>query len=212
MCHKFYRFIAVSIVLLVTLTFIGCSKNSETRKVTKVETNAEASAFGVIGGTDENFSLKELVDDGQIYFDEESKSLKKEFSKDSEDAARAYTMLGMYEKESGDNLFSAIKIEALEKRFEKGVLTLDVTTISSVNEMKEINYKIGIEDTGGNEIKTCDISESSKDFTNKIDKTVEIDGLDGYNEIIVKILGGEVVGTGNVKASIEPITSLKINK
>lgn len=209
---QIFRFIAVSIVLLVTLTFIGCSKNSETEKVTKVETNAEASAFGVIGGTDENFSLKELVDDGQIYFDKESKSLKKEFLKDSEDAARAYTMLGMYEKESGDNLFSAVKIEVLEKSFDRGALTLDVTTISSVNEMKEINYKIEVEDAVGNEIKTCDVFENSKDFTNKIDKTVEIDGLDGYNEIVIKILGGEVVGTDNVKASIEPITNLKINK
>lgn len=212
MCQKSYRFIFVLLMLGVLLVFSGCNQKSETEKVTKVGTDEEASSIGIIGGTDENFNWKELIDDDQIYFDEKSLSLKKEFLKDDEDSAKAYSMLGLYEKESGEYVFSGVKTEVFEKSFKDDVLTLDIDTISSVNEMKEINYKLGLEDADGNEIKTIDVSSSSKDFTNKIDKTVEIDGLDGYNEIIIKILGGEIKDKDDVVMSVESLSDLKINR
>lgn len=212
MCHKTYRFISVSLILVILLAFSGCNKNSKTEKVTKVDTTGEAASIGIIGVTDENFSFKELIDDNQIYFDRDSMSLKKEFLKDDKNLARAYSMLGMYEKENGENLFSTVKIEVREKSFTKGVLTLDVSTISSVREMQEVNYKIGLVDADGKEIKIFDVSSKSKDFTNKIDKTVETYGLDGYNEINVKILGGEIKDKDKNSMSIEPLTDLKIKR
>ena len=212
MCHKTYRFISVSLILVILLAFSGCNKNSKTEKVTKVDTTGEAASIGIIGVTDENFSFKELIDDNQIYFDRDSMSLKKEFLKDDKNLARAYSMLGMYEKENGENLFSTVKIEVREKSFTKGVLTLDVSTISSVREMQELNYKIGLVDADGKEIKIFDVSSKSEDFTNKIDKTVETYGLDGYNETNVKILGGEIKDKDKNSMSIEPLTDLKIKR
>ncbi len=212
MCCKTYRFIFISLILVILLAFSGCNQNSKTEKVTKIDTTGEAASIGIIGVTDENFSFKELIDDNQIYFDRDSMSLKKEFLKDDKNLARAYSMLGMYEKENGENLFSIVKIEVREKSFTKGVLTLDVSTISSVREMQELNYKIGLVDADGKEIKIFDVSSKSEDFTNKIDKTVETYGLDGYNETNVKILGGEIKDKDKNSMSIEPLTDLKIKR
>ena len=185
----------------------------------------QASAIGIIGGTDDSKVLYPKVDsDTELTFQAsdflrakdfifESSSVKKDLEKDYDNAARAFGF-GSESKEPEKNgkIEDATIIGAVinSKGFSGDKLVLDINTYSNVKSLMKSTYILGFEDENGKEIKELKVRINSSEPEDHQNVREEIGGIDKYDKVIVFFKQVEVVEDNDCTSYLTPIQNLTI--
>ena len=185
----------------------------------------EASAIGIIGGTDDSKVLYPKVDsDTEFTFQAsdflrakdfifESSSVKKDLEKDYDNAARAFGFgSASKEPEKGDKIEDATIIGAVinSRGFSGDKLVLDINTYSNVKSLMKSTYILGFEDENGKEIKELKVRINSSEPEDHQNVREEIGGIDKYEKVIIFFKQVEVVEDNDCTSYLTPIQNLTI--
>lgn len=211
-------------------TAIFTTKNKKTDKDKAAEKNNnqkadEASAIGIIGGSDDSGVLYPKVDpDAEFTFQAsdflmakdfifESSSVKKDLEKDYDNAARAFGFGSeSKEPESGGKIEDATIIGAVinSRGFSGDKLVLDINTYSNVKSLMKSTYILGFEDENGKEIKELKVRINSSEPEDHQNVREEIGGIDKYEKVIIFFKQVEVVEDNDSTSYLTPIQNLTI--
>ena len=201
-------------------TQIYTEKNKETDK-------EEATAIGIIGGSDDSGGLYPKVDpDAEFTYQAsdflnfknfifESSSVKSDLEKDYDNAARAFGFGSeSKEPEKNNEIEDATIIGAVinSKGFSGDKLVLDINTYSNVKSLMKSTYILGFEDENGNEIKELKVRINSSEPEDHQNVREEIGGIDKYDKVIIFLKQVEVVENNDYTSYLSPIQNLTIEK
>ena len=201
-------------------TQIYTEKNKKTDK-------DEATAIGIIGGSDDSGGLYPKVDpDAEFTYQAsdflnfknfifESSSVKSDLEKDYDNAARAFGFGSeSKEPEKNNEIEDATIIGAVinSKGFSGDKLVLDINTYSNVKSLMKSTYILGFEDENGNEIKELKVRINSSEPEDHQNVREEIGGIDKYDKVIIFLKQVEVVENNDYTSYLSPIQNLTIEK
>ena len=185
----------------------------------------EASAIGIIGGTDDSKVLYPKVNPDTEFtfqasdflrakdFTFESSSVKSDLEKDYDNAARAFGFGSeSKEPEEADKIEDATIIGAVinSKGFSGDKLVLDINTYSNVKSLMKSTYILGFEDENGKEIKELKVRINSSEPEDHQNVREEIGGIDKYEKVIIFFKQVEVVEDNDCTSYLTPIQNLTI--
>ena len=209
-------------------TAIFTTKNKKTDKDVEKDNNQEAeqaSAIGIIGGSDDSGVLYPKVDpDSELTFQAsdffrvkdfifESSSVKSDLEKDYDNAARAFGFGSeSKEPEKNDKIEDTTIIGAVinSKGFSGDKLVLDINSYSNVKSLMKSTYILGFEDENGNEIKELKVRINSSEPEDHQNVREEIGGIDKYKKVIIFFKQVEVVEDNDCTSYLTPIQNLTI--
>ena len=201
-------------------TQIYTEKNKKTDK-------DEATAIGIIGGSDDSGGLYPKVDpDAEFTYQAsdflnfknfifESSSVKSDLEKDYDNAARAFGFGSeSKEPEKNNEIEDATIIGAVinSKGFSGDKLVLDINTYSNVKSLMKSTYILGFEDENGKEIKELKVRINSSEPEDHQNIREEIGGIDKYDKVIIFLKQVEVVDDNDCTSYLTPIQNLTIEK
>lgn len=213
-----------------TAIFTTNNKNKNKNKDKDGEKNDnqqadQASAIGIIGGSDDSGVLYPKVDpDAEFTFQAsdflmakdfifESSSVKKDLEKDYDNAARAFGFgTECKEPENGGKIEDATIIGAVinSRGFSGDKLVLDINTYSNVKSLMKSTYILGFEDENGKEIKELKVRINSSEPEDHQNVREEIGGIDKYEKVIIFFKQVEVVEDNDSTSYLTPIQNLTI--
>lgn len=211
-----------------TAIFTTNNKNKNKDKDGEKNNNQQAdqaSAIGIIGGTDDSKVLYPKVDSDTKFtfqasdflrakdFTFESSSVKKDLEKDYDNAARAFGFGSeSKEPEEADKIEDATIIGAVinSKGFSGDKLVLDINTYSNVKSLMKSTYILGFEDENGKEIKELKVRINSSEPEDHQNVREEIGGIDKYEKVIIFFKQVEVVEDNDCTSYLTPIQNLTI--
>lgn len=213
-----------------TAIFTTNNKNKNKNKDKDGEKNNnqkadEASAIGIIGGTDDSGVLYPKVDpDAEFTFQAsdflrakdfifESSSVKSDLEKDYDNAARAFGFGSKAkEPEKDHKMDDATIIGAVinSKGFSGDKLVLDINSYSNVKSLMKSTYILGFEDENGKEIKELKVRINSSEPEDHQNVREEIGGIDKYKKVIIFFKQVEVVEDNDCTSYLTPIQNLTI--
>ena len=213
-----------------TAIFTTNNKNKNKNKDKDGEKNDnqqadQASAIGIIGGSDDSGVLYPKVDpDAEFTFQAsdflmakdfifESSSVKKDLEKDYDNAARAFGFGSeSKEPENGGKIEDATIIGAVinSRGFSGDKLGLDINTYSNVKSLMKSTYILGFEDENGKEIKELKVRINSSEPEDHQNVREEIGGIDKYEKVIIFFKQVEVVEDNDSTSYLTPIQNLTI--
>lgn len=213
-----------------TAIFTTNNKNKNKNKDKDGEKNNnqkadEASAIGIIGGTDDSGVLYPKVDpDAEFTFQAsdflrakdfifESSSVKSDLEKDYDNAARAFGFGSeAKEPEKDYKMEDATIIGAVinSKGFSGDKLVLDINSYSNVKSLMKSTYILGFEDENGKEIKELKVRINSSEPEDHQNVREEIGGIDKYKKVIIFFKQVEVVEDNDCTSYLTPIQNLTI--
>lgn len=213
-----------------TAIFTTNNKNKNKNKDKDGEKNDnqqadQASAIGIIGGSDDSGVLYPKVDpDAEFTFQAsdflmakdfifESSSVKKDLEKDYDNAARAFGFGSeSKEPENGGKIEDATIIGAVinSRGFSGDKLVLDINTYSNVKSLMKSTYILGFEDENGKEIKELKVRINSSEPEDYQNVREEIGGIDKYEKVIIFFKQVEVVEDNDSTSYLTPIQNLTI--
>lgn len=213
-----------------TAIFTTNNKNKNKNKDKDGEKNNnqeadQASAIGIIGGSDDSKVLYPKVDpDAEFTFQAsdflrakdfifESSSVKKDLEKDYDNAARAFGFGSeSKEPEKDYKMEDATIIGAVinSKGFSGDKLVLDINTYSNVKSLMKSTYILGFEDENGKEIKELKVRINSSEPEDHQNVREEIGGIDKYEKVIIFFKQVEVVEDNDCTSYLTPIQNLTI--
>ena len=185
----------------------------------------EASAIGIIGGTNDSKVLYPKVNPDTEFtfqasdflrakdFTFESSSVKSDLEKDYDNAARAFGFGSeSKEPEKNDKIEDATIIGAVinSRGFSGDKLVLDINTYSNVKSLMKSTYILGFEDENGKEIKELKVRINSSEPEDHQNVREEIGGIDKYEKVIIFFKQVEVVEDNDCTSYLTPIQNLTI--